>query len=268
MAIIYDESSADYHNNTAIGSGSIRAYLRSPKLFHDYNSGIFKENSSSLIFGIAAHMALLEPDLFTKVAAVKPESMKLSTKEGIAWKAANADKIIVGNDDAETIQTMRFRMPKPVIDIFARCKKEVTVRTKIDGLDVQCRPDLWDMDNSEKFDLKTTKSVESIESSIWRLGYHVQEAWYSAVIKAETGLKPPSSKLIFVEKLPPFRWRIVSLDPDYQALANQAVGIAIRGINERIKTGNWDESEDELESIVSPPEWATEFLPFNQEIEE
>ncbi len=260
-AIILGESSETYHANPAIGSGKIRAFLRSSRLYRDKCDGLCDEESDALLFGIASHMRLLEPHLFATSVAIKPLDMSFATKEGKAWREDQGDRLIVKDEDAQHLTRMHERMPDEVRQIFGACQKEVTVRTTIAGLDVQCRPDLWDMKANRKYDLKTIGAIEDVERSIWKLGYHIQDGWYSHVIEAATKAKPPTSKLIFVEKAPPYRWRIVSLDPDYQMMARTAIGVALRGIALCMETGNWNENPDDLHVIASPPEWATEHLP-------
>jgi len=260
-SIIFNEPSAVYHASKAIGSGSIRAYLRSPRLFHDYQMGLRPASTDALCFGIASHTRLLEPELFATTCAIKPDGLSFATKEGKAWREQQAGKQIVSFDDAKHLQHMHDRMPTEVRDIFASCKKEVTVRTVTDtGLSIQCRPDLWDIEGKRKFDLKTINAIEAIDGAIFKRSYHVQVYWYSYIIGLVTGSRPKIDDLIFVEKQPPYRWRIVSLDYDYQCLALDQIGIALRGIAERTKSGVWSESDDELRTVASPPDYATEYI--------
>jgi hypothetical protein len=210
----------------------------------------------------------LEPEKFAALCVVKPEGLNLATKEGKAWKAEQGCKRVIQPDDFAHLRRMRERMPAEVAEILRACDKEVTVRVTVDGLNLQCRPDLWDIKGGRKFDLKTIKDVDAISGSIWKYGYHIQDRWYSHVIKQATGKKTPVSDFIFVEKQPPYRWRIVSIDPDYQTLADHQIGIALRGIAERTKSGVWSDSEDDLREIVSPPDWATEHFDLTTEDEE
>jgi len=253
--IRFDEPSDVYHANAAIGSGRIRAYLRSPRLFRDHCDGICEEETDALLFGIAAHLRLLEPEAFDKTVAIKPEGMSFATTEGKAWRAQQAGRLIVKEEDANHLRRMHERMPAEVREIFARCRREVTVRTEIDGIPVQCRPDLWDLDGRRKYDLKTTKDIDDVELTVWKRGYHIQDRWYDRVILAETGKRCVESALVFVEHKPPYRWRIVDLDPDFRHMGEKAVGDALHGIAARMKSGCWDD-EDDVRLLASPPEWA------------
>lgn len=256
--VIKDEPSGVYHAMNAITSSAVRAYLKSPQYYRDYMDGIRPDPTYALEYGTATHYYFLEPEKFAAMCVVKPEGLNLTTKEGKAWKLEQGCKRIIQPDDFTDMRRMRDRMPLEVADIIAACDKEVTVRVTVDGLNLQCRPDLWDINGGRKFDLKTINDIDSIHGSIWKRGYHIQDRYYTHVIKLATGKKTSVSDFIFVEKQPPYRWRIVSLDPDYQMLADHMIGIALRGIGERTKSGVWKDSEDDLYEIASPPEWATE----------
>lgn len=265
--ISFDETSNAYHDNPAIGSGDIRRMVTSPQLFRDGMDGICDRKSAALLFGIASHMRLLEPVAFARTAAIKPEGMSFATLEGKAWKAANAGKLIVSWDDAAHLKRMHDRMPDEVRRIFAACKTEVTVRTKLAGLDVQCRPDLWDMQGRRFYDLKTIDDINGIDKAIWSHRYDVQLRFYAQVIAAETGQALRQSALIFAEKSAPYRWRVVELDLDYQALADAAIKEALASIAARMKSGCWNDQSD-LHDIATPPAWMESSIPVLDDDEE
>lgn len=255
--IIYDEPAEVYHAAAAIGSSDLRAYIRSPQLFRDMMDGLVQRESPALLFGTASHMALLEPERYAATVAVKPEGMSFATTDGKDWRDAHKGKLIVKAADARHLEFMHARMPAEVRKILATGKSEVTVRTNIGALACQCRVDCWDIPGRMKYDLKTIRAIESVESAIFKLGYHLQDRYYSRVIAAETGEKAPSSRLLFVESQPPYRWRIVELDLDFVYLAEAAIDEALAGIAAREKSGCWDDPAD-LHLVASPPAWAND----------
>jgi hypothetical protein len=252
--ILYDEPNAAYHANAAIGSGDIRRMLRSARLYADGLEGMCGRQSDALQFGIASHMALLEPERFEREFVVKPDGMSFATKEGKAWREQQGSKSIIAAQDAECLHYMRERMPADVAAIFAACRKEVTVRVDIDGLASQCRPDLWNIDADAFYDLKTIPSIEGIDRAIWEHRLDVQLAWYRRVIATETGRPVVKSPLIFVEKAPPYRWRIVELTLDYEQMADDTVDEALAQIHARNRSGCWDDAGD-LYRTVEVPKW-------------
>lgn len=257
--ISYTESSAEYHASPAIGSGDVRDFIRSPKLFHDKREGLVPTlESLALQFGSLTHLAILEPERFRQSIAIKPEDMSFATKDGKAWRAAHEGRTIITQADYCTIHMMQQRMPDGVRRVLSTGKSEVTVRNEINGLAVQCRADHWNEEDGIIYDLKSIGAIEDVEREIYKCGYHIQAEFYRRVIAAETGLKP-AFVLLFAEKAFPFRWRIVELDPDYQQIADDAIDGALHGIVARMKSGCWDDPAD-LHMIASPPSWLTEHM--------
>lgn len=264
-AIIYGETAEAYHANPAIGSTDARAYLHSPRLFKDQQDGLEPKETPAMAFGSTAHMSVLEPASFAERRVIQPETYpgaKGPSKWTYgaayckAWRDEQhaAGRVIVTTENERMLLMMHERMPDQVKRIFATGRTEVTVRTIVEGLALQCRVDCWDEAGAMKYEFKTISAIEKVETEIWRRGYHIQERWYSYVIAMATGEKPPASRLVFVETAAPYRWRIVQLDLDYIFLGDRAVGDALAGIKARTKSGCWDDPAP-LELMASPPAW-------------
>lgn len=257
MPIIYDEPATIYHANKALGSSDIRAFIRSPRLFRDQQEGLTAPTeTAAMSFGTLAHLCLLEPVRFAETVIPKPEGMSFATKEGKAWRAENEGRLIVTPREATDLHYMRERLPSEIRRALASAKTEVTVRAPMNGLDCQCRVDVWEGPTvgGVVYDLKTIKAIEGVDRAIHHLSYHVQQQWYRRVIAAETGAKPPAFRFLFVETQAPYRWRIVQLDLDYIYLADEAIDQAISGIKARTASGCWDDPED-INIMASPPAW-------------
>ncbi len=253
--ISYTETSAEYHASVAIGSGDIRAYDRCPRLFRDRREGVASVSETpAMAFGTLAHLCLLEPKRYDAETILKPEGMNFSTREGKAWRDENAGKTIVSQKDATNLHHMRDRMPDEIRRALEGAKTEVTVRTDLDGLAVQCRVDAW---ASMLFDVKTIGAIEKLDQSIFKLGYHIQQRWYQRVIAAETGTKAPPFRFLFAESAAPYRWRVVELDLDYIHMGDVAIDAALSGIRARNKSGCWGDPAD-INVMASPPAWAND----------
>lgn len=258
MTTILNEAAVEYHANPAIGSSDLRDFIRSPRLFADRQQGLDRRETPALLFGTASHARMLEPTRFWAEASFKPAGMSFATADGKAWQARHAGRLVVTAEHADALTRMHERMPAEVRDIFGRCHAEVTVRTTIDGIEVQCRPDLVERDWSMFYDLKTCDRIEDIERSTYKYGYHVQARFYGRVIAAERGTPtPPACRLIFVEKAAPYRWRIAQMDADFALIGDRAVTDALAGIAARRKSGCWDDPND-IHELLSPPDWATQ----------
>lgn len=254
MTIIYDEPMATYHANTAIGSGDIRDFIRCPQLYRDRLDGVIADKDTpAMRLGTLTHMAFLEPGRFASSVIAKPEGMNFSTKEGKAWRDQQDGKDIITEIEAANIYHMRERMPDEVRTMLSSGKSEVTIRNALAGFAVQCRADHWDQPGNMLYDLKTISATEKVEAEVYKRGYHIQAQWYRRVIEAETG-KLPACRLVFVETAAPYRWRVVTLDLDFQMLADQQIDEALAGIAACEKSGKWGDRE-ELHLMASPPSW-------------
>lgn len=251
--ILYDEPAHEYHANPAIGSSKLRDFIRSPVLFRDRMDGFQLKETDALLFGTATHLALLEPDRYAMTVVTRPEGVDFRTKEGKEWREAQRGKLILSAEEGMHLAEMHKRMPAEVRGIFAACRKEVTVRVDLDGLMAQCRFDLF---GGVNFDLKSIDQIENIDRSILKRGYHIQQRWYQRCEKAETGTASPF-KFLFVEKQPPYRWRIVTLDAEYLMMADGAIDLALDGIQERMVSNDWTDP-GELHYHASPPAWAND----------
>lgn len=253
--ISYTETAEEYHANSAIGSSDIRAFMRSPILFKKQREGKWPKETPAMLFGTASHMSMLEPERFLATYVIKPAGMKANTIAGSAWHA-KVDALgmkPIGAHDAAALGEMHASMPAEIGAILKRSKAEVTYRTSIArDVEVQCRIDA--LDGVQPYDLKTIKAIETIDKAIVRLGYHYQANWYERVMEAETGTAPAPLRFIFVENLPPYRWRMVDLDADYRAIAAKAVDDALAELAARMKSGAWVDRDD-LNYLASPPDW-------------
>lgn len=250
--ILYDEAEQDYHSNLAIGSGDVRAFIRSPQLFMDQRDGIYPRESRALLFGAASHLSLLEPARYARTVAIKPDGMSFATKEGKAWRAEHAGRVIVSAKDAEALELMHRRMPPCVREILSGDgRAEVSVRRDVDGMACQARVDWWK--GSTLYDLKTISKIELIDRAIAARRYDVQQEWYRMVVRAETG-HDLQFQFLFVETAPPYRWRIVELDQEWMEAGRRAMDDAVMGIKTRCESGCWTD-DGSIYITATPPPW-------------
>jgi hypothetical protein len=248
------ETADNYHQSDAIGSGDIRAFLKSPRLFRDRMDGLCERDTPAMLFGTAAHLALLEPLRFHQEVVVRPDEVDFRTKDGRAWRDSQHGKIIVKSDDAVRLGRMHQRMPAEVHDILSFGESEATFRYAIgNGAVAQCRCDKWYAETRTITDVKTIADMATMERAIWRYSYHIQAQWYRFVVERVTGVGH-TFMLVFAETNPPHRWRIVELDAEYRMLADSKIEIALAGIARRMKSRDWSDPAD-LREMVSPPNW-------------
>jgi hypothetical protein len=248
------ETADHYHQSDAIGSGDIRAFLKSPQLFRDRMDWICERDTPAMLFGTAAHLALLEPLRFYQDVVVRPDYVDFRTKYGKAWRDAHQGKVIVLTDGAEKLARMHQRMPAEVHDILSTGESEATFRCETSaGILAQCRCDKWDAATCAISDIKTIADMDKMERAVYTYGYHIQAQWYRWVVERVTGCGH-TFRLVFAETNPPHRWRIVELDSEYRMLADSQIEIALAGIARRMRSGDWSDPAD-LREMVSPPNW-------------
>jgi len=240
VTIILNESANAYHENPAIGSGDIRDLIKSPSLFRDRQTGLAKKSTPAMLFGHASHMALLEPMRYATEVAIKPKGMSFGTSEGKIWQARNADRLIVSHEDGQALDRIHQRMPAEVRRILKGSDTEVTVRRELDGIPVQCRFDVWSQDRTKAWDFKSIADIDTAEKSIWKLRYDIQERWYSLLAQHETMIRPDFG-FVFFETALPHRWRIIDLDADFKARADEDLDRAFLDLRARMASGDWSD---------------------------
>lgn len=263
MPVIYDESMDQYHANEAVGSGDLRAFMKSPRLYMDNRLGIGgKKESAALSLGTLAHMFFLEPDRYAREVVVKPEGHDGRTKEGKAWNEANAGRMVISVADQQVLDILKVRMPEAVKGIllpFGGAKAEVTYRAELDGVMCQCRADWQVPEYSEEtmhiYDLKTCQNVDDAAKSVWDWGYHIQQEFYRLVYRAATKTKLPRFTFIFCETQAPYRWRVITLDDTLARHAQEKIGYALAGIKHCIESDDWSDNSP-THQTVSAPKWA------------
>lgn len=252
--IVYGKPSKEYHATPSLTSGGLRDFIRSPALYADRRAGLIPSKTSpAMHFGTVFHLAVLEPEKYAASVVVRPDDLTYTTKEGKAWREGNKDREILTVKDHERLTLMLQRMPPDAGRMLSSGRSEVTIRNKIGGFDAQCRADHWDRPGRMLYDLKTIGAIEKIEREIYDRGYHIQGRFYQRIIEAETGILP-TLRLIFAESAPPYRWRIVQLDVDFQMMADTAIDNALAEMAACEKSGKWEDRED-LHLVVSPPSW-------------
>lgn len=255
--IIYDQTFADYLAAPGLGSSDARLATKSIQLFRDKQTGVYSvADRSHHQIGRLVHMAALEPLRFAQMCVVdgpinestgKPYGR--DTKAFQTWLLDNPGKVVV----EPYIFRMIERMPQQVRDLFNGGHGEVSAHVTLpgSGLLVKCRCD--HLRGSVIHDVKTCDDVDRAEYEITKWKYWFQFGWYRMVMLAETGESHPF-RFVFVEKKPPHRWRIVSLDVEYQMYADAQVDDTIGKILEARDSGDWSD-RGELEVMASLPDY-------------
>lgn len=234
--------SAHYHAHPGIGASTARLAHKSIRLYKDAVDGLIPSpDRGCLKIGTLVHMAVLEPDRFAaQVVTEGPINTKTGKPYGrdtnafADWEAENPGKIVV----EPFIKTMITRCPDEIRHRLAHGESEESWFAESGGLSMKARPDK--LLGSVITDLKTCQDVDDARRDLFRHGYWFSDAWYRMVGKLVTG-EVFSYDFVFAEKKAPFRWRIVSLSPQYSAWADKVVDDTIGKILLAMRTGIWDD---------------------------
>lgn len=105
-------------------------------------------------------------------------------------------------------------------------------------------------------DYKTTFDASSrgVISSVWKYRYHMQAAWYRALVKDLTGESLPV-RFVFQEKKPPYLVSVWEATDDYIELGQADMEDAIQLYVRCRQSGIWPGYPAEIQQLT-PPDWA------------
>ena len=193
----------EYRAHPALNFSSGKHLLKSQKHFLAEKSAKF-EPSREMVIGTFVHAQILEG--IRPPYAIKPEGMSFVTKEGKAWRDANAGVEILTESESLTINRTidAIRANKDVMYLLDRCpNREQGIITKYRGVEIKVRLDAHGLDESSLAmicDLKTTSDAnpDTWPSHAAKLGYMAQMAFYKTALSMEFGLDSPPSWLWIV----------------------------------------------------------------------
>lgn len=236
----------------AISPAHLQAHLAEPK-----------EPTPAMIIGAIAHRAILEPDTFKDAFYVRPENMKFTTRDGIAWKEEHNDKPILAHEEAVKIQKMvdavhthpsakrLFSNGKSEQSLFVEDSKQTLRKSRLDWLSEK---------GSALPDLKTCESArtQDFEKSIWDYRYFVQAAYYLANCKL-CGIDKKDFVFVCVEKSAPYAVACHALDDVALEAGRMVFERDLQVYRNCVESGKWPAYSDGIESIAVPA-WAMKTL--------
>jgi len=114
-------------------------------------------------------------------------------------------------------------------------------------------------DSGINVDLKSTVSVtkSKIRSTVVDYGYDLSAAWYEDVATG-LGVEMTANALVFVEKTPPYRVRVVELSTDFLERGRRLAARALEIYRDCRETDLWPNYDDPDFTTIHPPAWARE----------
>lgn len=192
MAILRNIPNDAYHADLLWCSHSrIRDFhVYGPRYYYErwVTGTLARKETAALRFGTAFDVLLqLGGEAFERLIAVAPKGLDGRTKEGKAWRAANASRICIDHAEYETMLEMvrAIRECEPGMAVTHGAEMQVTLREYAYGLALQSRPDWLHLEGCVisaglpcTIDLKTTKDLGdlNVRDGATSLGYHTQAA--------------------------------------------------------------------------------------------
>ena len=223
-----------------------------------------KEPSPAMIMGTLMDKALLEPDRFKEGLShwVKPEGIKLSTKDGIKWKEDHAGLPFISTEENTDIKCMiesimRHSVGRQLVE--RSVKQESSFCIDPDTCVMRkCRPDVRMEDNDGRLmlaDLKTT-FVGGTNAGVWsshcaKMGYHYQDAYYSDIYRDLVG-EAPYFIFMPVERKPPYSTRIFQVHHEGIQFARERYKHALESFAKCKASGEWPAYPEVIETVRLP----------------
>ena len=230
---------------------------KTPAHLKCYIEGEREKETPAMQFGTVLHRALLEPDTFDNSFYVRPEGMRFTTKDGIAWKEKHSDKPILTEDESASIFAMLTTVhTHPFAKRLLTCGIAEQSIFVIDGHGTLRKSRLDMLTKGTVIpDIKTCESasLDNFERNISRYRWHVQAAYYIDNCKL-AGIDKNSFFFIAVEKTPPYAVRCLQLSEDAIQIGRMLYQRDIQIYRNCVESGNWPAWEDGF-TETSLPSW-------------
>lgn len=266
------ESSSDYHANTAVSHSKLETFRRRPALYHKRYIAkqiVADEPSAAFRIGSAVHCSVLEPAEWAHRYAIKPEGIDRRTKDGkerwAQFEQQNGGKTIIDQDESALVLQMTdaVRQNPLAAQLLGRGVPEATWRTG-GTMPLQCRTDWFnpegcDLTDGRPYvaDLKTVESLDdetfaNFERSVFRFGYHRQAGFYLPLI-SELWSKPVFDFFfIAVEKCEPFGVAVYRMSDAAAALGQDETLDDLRRLKRCYDSKEWPNIEPIVRDLGVP----------------
>ena len=253
----------EYHGHDAYSKSDLDAAHKSGRHLLDKKNGPKRPSTAAFDIGTALHAFALPGESLDSVAVRMPEGLKKTTKEGKAFVAEHAGKIILNTTDAHCLDQMMLSLREHPVssalvngELAGKSEQSFFATEPETGLEVKCRPDFMLDDGSLIIDLKTTTdaSPKGFQKSLVNFRYYVQAAWYLDVVEMSTGKRPDGFLFVAVEKQRPFSTGVYVADEEMIKIGREHAMEDLRKIAEWKAEDRYPGYSDRAE-MISLPKW-------------
>ncbi len=267
LGLVKDLPAEKYHAIQAMSAGGLKRMRISPAHFYgvqlDPNRPPPGDPTPAMKNGTLVHCAIFEPDQVAARYVAKPDGMSFASKEGKAWREANADREPVDAEQmaAALAQADALRRLPDVGALLSEGFGESSAFwiDEATGELCKCRPD-WCSPTGEGvvlLDGKTCQdaSPDGFGRAVWNMDYWLQAAWYSDGFEAATGLRVHGFVFAAVESAWPHAAAAYMLGDDVLDKARRENRRLLNLYAECKRTGVWPGYLPGIQ-IVNLPAWA------------
>lgn len=267
MGLVRDMPAEKYHAIQAMSAGGLKRMRISPAHFYgiqiDPNRPPPSDPTPAMRNGTLVHCAIFEPDQVAARYVVKPDGMSFASKEGKAWREANAarEPVDAGQMAAALAQAAALRRLPDVAALLSEGYGESSAFwiDEATGELCKCRPD-WCSPAGEGvvlLDGKTCQdaSPDGFSRTVWNFDYWLQAAWYSDGFEAATGLRVHGFVFAAVESAWPHAAAAYMLGDDVLDRARVENRRLLDLYAECKRTGVWTGYGSGLQ-LINLPKWA------------
>lgn len=254
------EDDATYHGGEGVSkSGLWKLWSKTP---YHFRFGAKKE-TTALDVGKAAHLAILQPELFEGAVIRGP-----ADRRGNKWKEAQdfadfSKAILLTQDDYDQCLAIRelaatcaeldvLRGGEHIIETSAYHVDEET------GVLVKTKPDVYSVQHKIIADIKNMAdaSFDAFRRDIPKFGYHMQEASYTDIWSNGSGYDVDGFLFVVMEKSDPPMLAVYELDAPAVAEGHAIYREALRRYAECERTNTWPGYPSGVQRIGLRDRWA------------
>ena len=267
LGLLKDLPAEKYHAIQAMSAGGLKRMRISPAHFYgiqiDPNRPPPSDPTPAMRNGTLVHCAISGPGQAAARHVVKPDGRSVASKEGKAWREANAarEPVDAGQMAAALAQAAALRRLPDVAALLSEGYGESSAFwiDEATGELCKCRPD-WCSPAGEGvvlLDGKTCQdaSPDGFSRAVWNFDYWLQAAWYSDGFEAATGLRVHGFVFAAVESAWPHAAAAYMLGDDVLDRARVENRRLLDLYAECKRTGVWPGYGSGLQ-LINLPKWA------------
>lgn len=221
----------------------LKAWASHPKL-----GGGVGIDKPSFNLGRAAHMLVLQPDVFSEKVVVKPDDYSGNAAVWKQWLRDQKDsgKTVISKSDEEKLHGMAasIKRDKTIMKILADGQFEQTAiaQDPMTGLWLRCKPDFLPRNHSQSpVDFKTARAadIQSFEKSTTEYGQIFQAAFYSMVLELTGRPRLDFYTFVVIETEPPHATAVYYIQDFTITEERNVVRDALIELADCVKNNHW-----------------------------